>query len=116
MHCRSEAVIMSTTRDNKTLLGADARRATKLKELLHRWREAYLDGRKVLAEMRQLRGSVASQLAQVADAQSDVKPISADPPATDGGDLQRELVPLPDERAQALAVVCDRLLQELEVG
>ncbi len=106
---------MSITRGNNNFPGTDAQASTKLKALLRRWRDA-------LTQIRGARQSTDGELPQTADATSDMKPITPAPPDADGdadgdGDgnaRERELVPLPDERSQALAVMCDRLLQELD--
>jgi hypothetical protein len=99
---------MSTTRGNENY----AEDSTKLTALLRRWREA-------LTQIRRSRHSTHGELPQTAVVTPDVEPITLDPPADADADvtddaLGRELVPLPDERSQALAVLCDRLLHELD--
>jgi hypothetical protein len=96
---------MSITRGNENY----AEDSTKLKALLRRWREA-------LTQIRVSRRSTLAELPQAADETADIEPTTPDRPDRDGdGDApERQLVPLPDERAQALAVLCDRLLQELD--
>jgi hypothetical protein len=121
--------MMRTTRGNTHIPRADAQRSTKLQRLLHRWYEA-------LAEIRESRRShdlrqridprrrerraperaLGGQLPRIADGRPDPESLTADPPAVDTGARERELVPLPDERSQALAVLCDRLLQELDAA
>jgi hypothetical protein len=116
---------MSITSDNKDLPGADAQPAPKLKALMRRWHEALAEIRDSLlpGERRQKietsRRDVCApesdpgvQLMQVAD--DGPEPISADSSTSDGETAQRELVPLPGDRSQALAVLCDRLLQDLD--
>jgi hypothetical protein len=106
---------MSITRGNNNFPGIDAQGSTKLKALLRRWRGA-------LKQIRGARQWTDGELPQTADATSDMEPITPAPPDADvdadgdgDGDARgRELVPLPDERSQALAVMCDRLLQELD--
>jgi len=105
---------MSTTRGNNNLPVIDAQSSTKLKALLRRWRQAYLDARDALTESRDSQRPTDGQLSQAPDAMSDPQLIGSGPPATDADSAERPLVPLPDERAQALAVLCDRLLQELD--
>jgi hypothetical protein len=73
------------------------------------------DRRERLEAGRPDRGNPAAQLAAVAGAH----PEQAESPRPAGatGDVdtsERDLVPLPDERSQALAVLCDRLLHELD--
>ena len=97
---------MSTTRGNENY----AEDSTKLTALLRRWREA-------LTRIRRSRHSTRGELPQTAAVTPDVEPITLDPPPdADVADdaLGRELVPLPDERSRALAVLCDRLLHELD--
>jgi hypothetical protein len=108
---------MSITRGNENY----AEDSTKLKALLRRWREA-------LTQLRGSRRSTVAELPQAADQTADIEPTAdvgptadiepttPDRPDRDGvGDApERQLVPLPDERSQALAVLCDRLLQELD--
>lgn len=96
---------MSITRGNENY----AEDSTKLKALLRRWREA-------LTQIRGSRRSVVAELPQAADGTDDIEPTAPDCPDVDGENDadERPLVPLPDQRAQALAVLCDRLLQELD--
>jgi hypothetical protein len=104
---------MSITRGNNNFPGIDAQGSTKLKALLRRWRDA-------LKQIRGARQCTDGELPQTADATSDMESITPAPPDADadangdGDARERELVPLPDERSQALAVMCDRLLQELD--
>jgi hypothetical protein len=90
---------MSTTRGHENILGADAQRSNKLKTFLQSCHEALAEirGSRLTGDPRQRvevrrRGSIDCEQ------------------APDG----RQLVPLPNERSQALAVLCDRLLQELD--
>jgi hypothetical protein len=96
---------MSITRGNENY----AEDSTKLKALLRRWLDA-------LSQIRGSRRSTVAELPQAADGAADIEPITPDRPdrAADGDAPERELVPLPDERSQALAVLCDRLLHELD--
>jgi hypothetical protein len=96
---------MSITRGNENY----AEDSTKLKALLRRWREA-------LTQIGRSPRSIDVELRQAADETPDPSPVTLDRPNGEGaGDAcERQLVPLPDERAQALAVLCDRLLQELD--
>ncbi len=96
---------MSTTRGNENY----TEDPTTLKTLLRRCRE-------LLTQVRRSRHGTGGELAQTAAATSDVEPLTLDAPGEDGDARGRELVPLPDERSQALAVLCDRLLQELGGG
>lgn len=116
---------MSATSGNKDLPGADAQRSPKLKALMYRWHETLVEIRDSLlsGDPRQRidanRRDIADpecapegQLTQVAD--DGPEPSRADPLTSDGDTRERELVPLPDDRSQALAVLCDRLLRELD--
>lgn len=96
---------MSITRGNENY----AEDSTKLKALLRRWREA-------LTQIRGSRRSTLAELPQAADGAADMESTAPDRPDhdADGDAPERPLVPLPDQRAQALAVLCDRLLQELD--
>jgi hypothetical protein len=110
---------MSITRGNENY----AEDSTKLKGLLRRWLDA-------LTQIRGSRRSAIAELPQEMDGAADTEPITPDRPECDAdgdvrdadGDVrdpdgdapERELVPLPDQRAQALAVLCDRLLHELD--
>jgi hypothetical protein len=94
---------MSITRGNENY----AEDSTRLKALLRRWREA-------LTQIRGSRHATAGELPEAAVATSEVEPIAPDALDADDDVRERELVPLPDERSQALAVLCDRLLHELD--
>jgi hypothetical protein len=115
---------MIMTSGNQNMPGVDAQRSTNLKRLIHRSHTALVEILESLlsVELRQrihaLRrdrrvpeATPATQLTGVLD--DGPGPIPSDPPPGDGETRERELVPLPDERSQALAVLCDRLLQEL---
>ncbi|HEY4828828.1 MAG TPA: hypothetical protein VIH85_18795 [Solirubrobacteraceae bacterium] len=79
---------MRTTRGKRNLSSGATRRLINLKALLDRWRDAYRSGRK------------APQIApQSVTGDADARP--SEPP------------PLPDERSEALAALCDRFLEEL---
>ncbi len=116
---------MSTIRGNKNLPVADAQRSTKLKALMHRWHEALGEirdsllsggrGQRIVAPRRDRRAPECAPGGQLTEVATDnPEPIRADPPISDGETRERELVPLPDQRPQALAVLCDRFLQELD--
>jgi hypothetical protein len=120
---------MNTTRGNKNLPGADAQCSGKLKELLHRWQEALTEIResRLSADLRQridIRRRERSapdrapsiQPPQTADDSREPELIPPDPPAADTSAGEREPLSLPDDRSQALAVLCDRLLQELDAA
>lgn len=93
---------MRTTNANPDLSSADAQCCAKLKSLMHRWRQALVDARASL-----LSGDPTQRIDHPVS-------ITPDPPTSDGGTREPQLVPLPDDRAQALAVLCDRLLNELD--
>jgi hypothetical protein len=116
---------MRATSGNKALLSVDAQRSTNFNELIHSWREALADiwasllsdelRQRIQPKRRDQRApehASAGQLAPVGD--DGPGPVTADPSPSDGDTPERELVPLPDERSQALAVLCDRLLHELD--
>jgi hypothetical protein len=116
---------MSTTSGNQGLPGVDAQRSTKSKGLRHRWYDALaeiwgsvLSGvvrPRIHAHRRArhaLEGTPGGQPTRVLD--DGPEPITAEPLASDGDTRERELVPLPDERSQALAALCDRVLRELD--
>ena len=116
---------MRATSGNQALPGVDAQRSTNFNWLIHRCREAVADmwdsllseelRQRIHVNRRDLRASErapAGQLARVGD--DGPEPITADPVPSAGETPERELVPLPDERSQALAVLCDRLLHELD--
>jgi hypothetical protein len=120
---------MSMIRGNENLRGADAQRSTKLKTLVHRWHEALAEIRdsrlsgdlrqRIDARRRDRRApdrALGGQLVQAAGDNPDPELIRADPPASESDAPGRELLALPDERSQALAVLCDRLLQELDAA
>jgi len=116
---------MRATSGNEALLGVDAQRSTNFNGLIRRWREA-LSGiwasmlsdelrRRIHVTRRDQRDperAPAGQLAPVRD--DDAEPITPGSPPSAGETREPELVPLPDERSQALAVLCDRLLRELD--
>jgi hypothetical protein len=116
---------MSTIGGNKDLRGAEVQRSPKLRALMSRWREALADIRAspLFGDRRRRtdanrRGSGApecapgGQLSEVAEDGS--QRIGAEPHTGDDDTCERELVPLPTDRAQALAHLCDLLLQELD--
>lgn len=96
---------MSTTRGNEN----HAEESAKLKALVRRCRAA-------LAQIRPSRRATGGESPQAVDAVADMAPIPLELPPRDGDvdARERRLVPLPDERSQALAVLCDRLLHELD--
>jgi hypothetical protein len=79
---------MRTTRGKRNLSSGAARRLINLKALLDRWRDAYRTGRKT-------------------------QQIEAQPVTSDGDARPTEPPPLPDDRSEALATLCDRFLEEL---
>jgi hypothetical protein len=116
---------MRTTSGNTEFPGVDAQRAITLNRLVQRWREALADvwesllsddlRRRILANRHDQHTpdcEPAGQLTRAAD--DGPEQITADPLPGDGETRERELVPLPTERSQALAVMCDRLLQDLD--
>jgi hypothetical protein len=116
---------MSTIRGNKNLPVADAQRSSKLKALMHRWHEALGEirdsllsgdrGQRIVAHRRDRCAPECAPVGQLTEVADDSpEPIRADAPISDGDAQERELVPLPDQRSQALAVLCDRLVQELD--
>jgi hypothetical protein len=117
---------MRTTRGKKIFSRHETRRSTQLNALLERWFDACRIARRRVADLRGSRPSARPR--QLADTHSlgpgaahpDPGPAIPDPPriepnpATGGAAaLQSELSSLPDDRAEALAALCDRLLQEL---
>lgn len=114
---------MSMTSTNQDLPGDDSQRCSNLKWLLHHGRAALAeirgsmlsgDLRERIHALRRDRNApectLATQVTQ--DAEDGPGPITNDPNPGDGETRERELV-LPDERSQALAALCDRLLEEL---
>jgi len=120
---------MNITCGNENLPGAGAQRSGKLKALLHRWQEALTEIResRLSADLRQRidsrrreRGAPdrapSIQPPQAADDSREPELSRAEPPAADTSAGEREPLSLPDERAEALAFLCDRLLQELDAA
>lgn len=116
---------MRATSGNRALPGVDAQRSTNFNWLILRCREAVADiwdsllsdelRQRIHANRRDQRACERPPAGQLARGKDDgAEPITADPPPSAGETPERELVPLPDERSQALAVMCDRLLQELD--
>jgi hypothetical protein len=116
---------MRATSGNEARPGVDAQRSTNLNWLIHRCGEALADiwdsllsdelRQRIHANRRDQRASDRAPVGRLArGGDDDAEPIAADPPPSAGEARERELVPLPDERSQALAVMCDRLLQELD--
>jgi hypothetical protein len=115
---------MSTTSGNKDLPDANAQRSTNLRALIHRWHEG-LTGIRVslLSAARRDRNSdrrdrraserVAERAPTPAPDESP-EPIASSPLTRDRDTEERELVPFPDERSQALTALCQRLLQALD--
>jgi hypothetical protein len=116
---------MKLSSGTKNLSDASTERRAKLKELIYRWQQglndirvALLAGdrrRKTKRDRRDLLapdGAAADQLTPLADVTPE--PV-IDGPLTSGGDTEtREAAPSTDERAQALAEVCARLLEDLD--
>lgn len=116
---------MRTTSGNKEFPGVDAQHSITLNGLVQRWREALADvwdsllsddlRRRILANRHDQHTPERGPAGELARAVDDgPEPITADPLPSATETRERELVPLPTERSQALAVVCDRLLQELD--
>ena len=116
---------MRTTSGNKEFPGAYAQRPITLNGLVQRWREALADlwdsllsddpRRRILANRHDQHTPERGPVGPLARAVDDgPEPITADPLPSAMETRERELVPLPTERSQALAVVCDRLLQQLD--
>jgi hypothetical protein len=118
---------MSTTRGDENIPGTDAQRANKLKTLVHRWHKALAEIRdarfsgdlrqRIDARRRDRRACDYARCGRLPPAAGDIRdpePLGAAPSAGDGDAGDRQLVPLPSERSQALAALCDRLLQELD--
>ena len=107
---------MRTTSDND-VRGARDWRSTKLKPIMLRWHQALVDVRNslLLGDRRQTVHAPrriqrpADELAQIRPA-----PVAAEPPAREDSTAEDRLVALPDDRALALALLCDRLLDELD--
>ncbi len=116
---------MRTTSGNTEFPGVDAQRAITLNRLVQRWREALADvwesllsddlRRRILANRHGQHTPDREPAVQLTRAADDAPAqTTADPLPSDGETRERELVPLPTERSQALAVLCDRLLQDLD--
>jgi hypothetical protein len=97
---------MRTTRGKSNRSSVDPRHSTKPKALLDRWLEAYRAARKPWAGLRRSRRS--GELPPAANA-NPPSPAPACADAPQGG-----LTDPSDERAEALAALCDRLLRELD--
>jgi len=118
---------MRATSGNKALPGVDAKRSTNFNGFMHRWREALADvwdsllsdelRHRLHANRGDRRAPEREPVGQLERVAADgAEPITADPLSSAGETPDRELVPLPDERSQALAVLCDRLLRELDAA
>jgi len=118
---------MRATIPNKALPRAHAQRSTNFNEFMQRWREALADvwgsllsdevREKLHANRRDRRSrerAPEGQLERGVD--GGAEPITVDTVPGADETPERELVPLPDQRSQALAVLCDRLLQELDAA
>jgi hypothetical protein len=116
---------MRTTSGNKELPSVGEQRSINLNGLVQRWRVALAEvwdsllsddlRRRILANRHNQHTPEGGTAGELTRARDDVpEPITADPVSGAGETQERELVPLPDERSQALAVLCDRLLQDLE--
>jgi len=99
---------MRTTRGKRNVSISDTRRFTKLVAPLYRCLDNCSAARKRLADLRRSRLKGPRQPA-LPDAQC----IAADPPTAAAHALRNELPALPNERSEALAALCDRLLQDL---
>ena len=113
---------MRTTSDIKALRSANAERSTKLRELIQRWHEGLTDIRgSLLSGGRRQRTDADRRASECATGGESTpassctpEPIMPDPPTRDGDTEDRELEAFPGERSQALAAMCERLLQELD--
>ncbi len=116
---------MKLSSGTKNLSDASTQRRAKLKELIYRWQQGLNDIRvALLAGDRRRRtkrdrrdllapdGAAADQLTPLADVAPE--PVIAGPLTSDGDTETREAAPSTDERAQALAEVCARLLEDLD--
>ena len=113
--------MMTTTNAYKDLPSAIAQRSAKLKAFMHRWHQALLSIRKSLlsGDLRlridaRWRDGHAHKAQLTQDADERPEPVRADPTPSDDESQERALIPLPDDRSQALAVLCNRLLDELD--
>jgi hypothetical protein len=126
---------MSSISGNENLPGAEAQPSARLKALLYGWRLALAEIRASLLRGDRRRRTDANQRddgasecvpeSQVTQVAEDApERTAAEPPGADAdgdgdgdGDAgERALVPLPDDRSQALAHLCDRLLEQLDAA
>jgi hypothetical protein len=99
---------MSTTSGNTDLSEAIAQCRVKLKELIRRWQKGLRETR-VALRARASRHPVGTPVVD-----HPPERITAAPSASGGETEEREVVPSCEQRAHALAAVCERLLQELD--
>jgi hypothetical protein len=102
---------MRTTCGRRNVLDSDAQLFTRLEALVDRSLDACRAVRKTLAELRGSRRS--GDLRQLTEAQPAGEAYSAGPASVAGAAEQSDRPPLPDERSEALAALCNRLLEEL---
>jgi hypothetical protein len=98
---------MSTTRGKRIIWSHEIQHSARLESLRDRWLDAY---RMVRQRVADFRGSRATDdLRQVAESRP------SEPDLLSGGEdaQQSELDSLPQDRSEALASLCDRLLREL---
>lgn len=115
-----EAVNVKTTQGDKYLPGAPARRYTKLGAVMRRWRDAWRDIRdSLLSGARHQKKAAWRSDRQAPAAAAPVahdrrKPNRAELPTVGSDPPEHNPVPPADEVAQALAVLRDQLLHELD--
>ncbi len=116
---------MKLSSGTKNLSDTSTQRRAKLKELIYRWQQGLNDIRvALLAGDRRRRtkrdrrdllvpdDAAADQLTPLADVAPE--PVIDGPLTSDGDTETAEAAPSTDERAQALAEVCARLLEDLD--
>jgi hypothetical protein len=116
---------MKLSSGTKNLSDASTQPRAKLKELIYRWQQGLNDIRVALLagdRRRKTKGDRQDLLAPdgaAADHPTPLADVAPEPgiagPLTSDGDTEtREAAPSTDERAQALAEVCARLLEDLD--
>lgn len=108
---------MRATFGNQDLPAADAHRSARLGPVMRRWRQAFVDVRNSLLFGDRRQTVHARWRARgPADRVAYVRPaaITAEAPAGAAGTAREQPVPLPADRSHALAILCDRLLSELD--
>jgi hypothetical protein len=116
---------MKLSSRNRNLSDANAQRYTKLKELIQRWQEGLNEIRVALLVRERPRANNRDQRAlpapespapdQVTTVADDgAEPVLAGPINNDGDAEKREPTTSLDERSQALAEVCAKLLEDLD--